>query len=604
MGQIKNKTRYPVKIKPSLRDYFIGSDIQANGKTVNFEVSSIVSLLNGAGQQNQIISGSPVWISGTLSFYIPEITYILSGNLLSTLPTTVTLDDGGSLPRIDVIAVTIDGEVYVQRGVESPVPQKPTLPNGTDYLELTFVTIDAFGTTPEGMYTDVVYDENTGEPSEYTATEDTGGNGITLDYMTLEPFSGIKVIRLLRGTIPDGTITFTNDAPVTFDGGDVLQIAILKHEIFDPNIKLEVSLYNGATQVTDKLTLNSSVFGFNNNLLDAYQFIVVPLSHFTTTDTEYNIIKIKVTNIPYSDTYIDRVVRVIGLNTPPPLAKTDLNYVASPTVGTITSSTGTSATIPVVGAINSGLMIPADKTKLDNLTVISSTTDVPEGTRLYFTVARVLATVLTGLSLATGGSIVATDTILVAFGKIQNQLNALVTAVGLKQDILTDTLLGNLINSLGTKSVPADADTTVLSDSADSNKAKRISFLSLFNYIKSKSDTEVSYACSDEASELAVGTLITFRMPYAMTLSQIKLSLNVAPTVSKVIVDIKENGASIFSTLASVDTGSTTSVGASVPAVISDVNLANDSIITISTTQVGSGSAGKGLKVTFIGRRP
>lgn len=54
-----------------------------------------------------------------------------------------------------------------------------------------------------------------------------------------------------------------------------------------------------------------------------------------------------------------------------------------------------------------------------------NTSQVTENTNLYFTTARVLATVLSGLSLATGGAIVSTDTVLVAFGKIQKQINDL-----------------------------------------------------------------------------------------------------------------------------------------------------------------------------------
>src|SRR5690606_22228478 len=41
------------------------------------------------------------------------------------------------------------------------------------------------------------------------------------------------------------------------------------------------------------------------------------------------------------------------------------------------------------------------------------------------TTARVLATALTGLSLATGGTIVDTDTVLAALGKLQNQISGL-----------------------------------------------------------------------------------------------------------------------------------------------------------------------------------
>ena len=52
----------------------------------------------------------------------------------------------------------------------------------------------------------------------------------------------------------------------------------------------------------------------------------------------------------------------------------------------------------------------------------STTSDITEGTRLYFTDARVRATSLTGLSTATGGVISATDTVLGSLGKLQNQI--------------------------------------------------------------------------------------------------------------------------------------------------------------------------------------
>lgn len=47
-----------------------------------------------------------------------------------------------------------------------------------------------------------------------------------------------------------------------------------------------------------------------------------------------------------------------------------------------------------------------------------TTTEIPEGTSLYFTVARVLASALTGLS-ATAGTFTATDDVLFAFGRIK-----------------------------------------------------------------------------------------------------------------------------------------------------------------------------------------
>jgi hypothetical protein len=56
--------------------------------------------------------------------------------------------------------------------------------------------------------------------------------------------------------------------------------------------------------------------------------------------------------------------------------------------------------------------------------VVLTTSDISEGTNEYFTAARVRAVVLTGLSLVTNAVISATDTVLSAFGKLQAQITA------------------------------------------------------------------------------------------------------------------------------------------------------------------------------------
>lgn len=115
---------------------------------------------------------------------------------------------------------------------------------------------------------------------------------------------------------------------------------------------------------------------------------------------------------------------------------------------------------------------------------------------------------------------------------------------------------------------------------------------------------EFVIACSDEVANLTTGAAkVTFRMPYAMTLTAVRLSVNTAPTGSTIIVDVNENGVSIFSTRPSIDASEKTSVTAATAAVFSDTSLADDSEITIDIDQVGSTVAGKGLKVTFIGTR-
>jgi hypothetical protein len=67
-----------------------------------------------------------------------------------------------------------------------------------------------------------------------------------------------------------------------------------------------------------------------------------------------------------------------------------------------------------------------------------STDAVTEGsTNLYFTVARVLASALTGLSTASSAVITAADTVLTALGKLQKQISDLTTTVAGKEPTIT-----------------------------------------------------------------------------------------------------------------------------------------------------------------------
>jgi hypothetical protein len=111
-------------------------------------------------------------------------------------------------------------------------------------------------------------------------------------------------------------------------------------------------------------------------------------------------------------------------------------------------------------------------------------------------------------------------------------------------------------------------------------------------------------ACSDETSNLTTGTAkLTFRMPYAFTLMAVRASVSTAPVGSTITVDINENGTTILSTKITIDAGEKTSTTAAIPPVISDASLADDSEITIDIDQVGSSTAGAGLKVYLIGTR-
>lgn len=115
---------------------------------------------------------------------------------------------------------------------------------------------------------------------------------------------------------------------------------------------------------------------------------------------------------------------------------------------------------------------------------------------------------------------------------------------------------------------------------------------------------EFCVAASDETTALTAGTAkVTFRAPYAFTVTAVRASVNTAPTGSTLIVDINEAGTSILSTKLSLDASEKTSTTAATAAVISDSAIADDAEISIDVDQIGSTVAGAGLKVWILGYR-
>jgi hypothetical protein len=109
-------------------------------------------------------------------------------------------------------------------------------------------------------------------------------------------------------------------------------------------------------------------------------------------------------------------------------------------------------------------------------------------------------------------------------------------------------------------------------------------------------------ACSDETTLLTTGTKLTFRMPYAFTVSAVRASLTTVATGGTLVtVDINEGGSTILSTKITIDASESTSTTAATPPVISDTGLADDAQMTIDIDAVGNTTAGKGLKVYIIG---
>lgn len=112
-------------------------------------------------------------------------------------------------------------------------------------------------------------------------------------------------------------------------------------------------------------------------------------------------------------------------------------------------------------------------------------------------------------------------------------------------------------------------------------------------------------AIGDETTAITTGLAkVTFRMPFALTVTAVRASLTTASSSGIPTFDINEGagaGTSILSTKLTIDANELTSTTAATAAVISDTALADDAQITIDVDVAGTGAAG--AKIWIFGTR-
>jgi hypothetical protein len=112
----------------------------------------------------------------------------------------------------------------------------------------------------------------------------------------------------------------------------------------------------------------------------------------------------------------------------------------------------------------------------------------------------------------------------------------------------------------------------------------------------------IAFALSDETTPLTANTnVLTYYMPHAMTLTDVRACLTTSGSSGTTTINIKEAGTTIFSTKLTINSGQYTSVNAT-PYAFSDTALADNAKISFDLDVASSGSTG--LKVTLIGFKP
>lgn len=175
------------------------------------------------------------------------------------------------------------------------------------------------------------------------------------------------------------------------------------------------------------------------------------------------------------------------------------------------------------------------------------------------------------------------------------------------------------ISELTAITTPVDADEAVIVDDSAS-ATRKITWANIKATLKTYFDTlyaatgdvidptampfHQTIALGDETTAIAstATDVVSFRAPFAFTLTDIRLSLNSATTTGVMTLDMNESGSTVLSTKLTVDATELTSETAATAAVISDSAIADDALITFDWDGIGDGTA-TGAKVTIYGTR-
>jgi len=219
--------------------------------------------------------GIVAWNSG-LGFNVTAATYCINGNPYNSLSGSITLNSANTtLPRIDVIGLDTNSNIIQITGTPAINPSIPQV-NPLSQIYLTSVLIPANATTPSGVSSTIVYDENV----EWATSATTAGvnfNSLAAPYKNLNNIS-------FGGNIY-GSLIFTNTAVLNKNNFSLLNFFVNRVDVIvTPPSSFNVALTLGGSIVTSSIPVNSLV-GYNDNSVSVYQNISMPMSRFLFTNS-------------------------------------------------------------------------------------------------------------------------------------------------------------------------------------------------------------------------------------------------------------------------------------------------------------------------------
>lgn len=175
----------------------------AGSSSLTNYVNSLITAADPKDTETRLISGTVVWKSG-LTYIASDLVYKILGKLYTAMGSEITLTEAdANLSRIDTIYCDVYGNIGFITGTAANDPVKPTV--SSEQLELSFAVIAPGALEPSNVSIEKIYDENSGEPDEWTAiVASDSGIAISADSATT-PENGVKNIKI-DIAIPDTTV--------------------------------------------------------------------------------------------------------------------------------------------------------------------------------------------------------------------------------------------------------------------------------------------------------------------------------------------------------------------------------------------------------------
>lgn len=577
-----------------------GNVLTYNSLTDLWEPAAIPGIQSGG---TQLISGSASWSNTGLTFNTTTLVYTIDGIKYSATPQNVTLAASDpSNPRFDAIVVDAAGVVSVITGTPASNPLVPSIP-GTQVL-VQYVLVGAGVITPSITNEFVYTDGSTpnwlpgfinGVTGSATSTTPSPPQGTECTLISAPSYSTANFLKYTRasGSISRNTYAFLSFRVQLLAGSS--------------GRNLVVRLYNGTTYIN---ALYASSWGLSTTTTGTWQLVVIPLAAFgypTITDIT------EVRFLPFGT--------VTGTTQ---FAFDDVKF---------QSGYGPQSNVATIDVLDSGVTV-GSTAKLNfingNYLAATATNDIPNnkvdvrfditgiplsqvlaagnttlGQSITLTNANDFINVLTGSSLI-GGSGIPTGFSGIKFGGDGNGITLQQYNNG-----LGDPNYGSVSLNVNNKTlvIRAVLGSTFPGAQYFADYSANYTNRSLVDkgYVDGKVNTQpevIQVAASDEVTNLTTGTAkVTFRMPYAMTLTAVRASLSTAQTSGTLVtVDINLNGTSVLGTKLTFDNNQKTTTTATTPATITTSALTDDGEITIDIDAIGTAGA-KGLKITLIGTR-